>query len=59
MDTLKEQALRAISELPDSASLDDIMYRLFVIEKVLRGQAASEAGDVLTEDEVRAEMAKW
>ena len=31
METLKEEAIEAISKLPESADIDDIMYRLYVI----------------------------
>jgi hypothetical protein len=33
MKSVKEEALRAISSLPDDAPIDDVMYRLYVIDK--------------------------
>lgn len=38
MQTIKQEALNAISRLPDSVNLDDIMYRLFVLDKIKKGQ---------------------
>ena len=31
METIKEKAVTAISSLPDTADIDDIMYRLYSI----------------------------
>ena len=37
METIREEAITVISKLPDSASIDDIMYRLYVIDKERAG----------------------
>jgi len=34
METLKKEAMDAISKLPESADADDIMYRIYVIDKI-------------------------
>ena len=41
METLKEEAIKAISKLPESANIDDIMYELYVIDKVNKGEKQS------------------
>lgn len=33
METLKQEAIRAISKLPDTADIDELMYRLYVVDK--------------------------
>jgi hypothetical protein len=35
MNTLKQEALTAITQLPDTADVDTIMYSLYVIDKVM------------------------
>jgi predicted transcriptional regulator len=50
----KELALRAIEALPDDASIEDAMERLYVIAKVERGLADVAAGRVVPHEEVRA-----
>jgi hypothetical protein len=40
MKTLKQEALQAISNMPNSANIDDIMYQLYVMEKVRKGRDA-------------------
>lgn len=59
MHTIKQEALNAISNLPDSVNLDDIMYRLFVLDKIKRGQAAVQNGETITTSELKNEIKSW
>ena len=59
METLKKEALTAISKLPDSVNIDEIMYRLYVIDKVRKGKEAVEKGDVISIEDLRKEMESW
>jgi len=59
MASLKEEAIKAISKLPESASIDDIMYELYVIEKVKKGREAAERGETSSVEELKNEMQKW
>ena len=56
MQTLKDEAISAISKLPESASIDDIMHELYVIDKVKKGKEAAERGDTLSIEELKREM---
>ena len=57
--SLKQEALNAISKLPDSANIDDIMYRLYVIGKIAEGQDAVEACKKLSISELKKEVETW
>ncbi|MBU1902467.1 MAG: hypothetical protein KJ573_02625 [Proteobacteria bacterium] len=59
METLREEAIHEISKLPDSASIDDIMYRLYVIDKVRKGRDAIKQGDSISTEELAREMELW
>ncbi|MEA2038863.1 MAG: hypothetical protein U9N82_03415 [Thermodesulfobacteriota bacterium] len=59
METLREEAINVISKLPDSASIDDIMYRLYVIDKVRKGREAIKQGDSISIKELKGEMESW
>ena len=59
METLKKEALTAISRLPDSVNIDEIMYRLYVIDKVRKGQEAVEKGEVISIEDLKKEMESW
>ena len=59
MMTTKQEAIRAISSLPDDAPIDEVMYRLYVIDKISRGQAALKDGRTITTDELLKEVEAW
>ena len=50
----KQLALRALEQLPDDATLDDAMDRLYFLTKIERGLADADAGRVITHEEVLA-----
>jgi hypothetical protein len=45
MKSLKNEALAAIASLPVDTSVDEIMYRLYVIDKVRKGGSRSRVKD--------------
>jgi hypothetical protein len=57
--TTKEQIIRAIQELPDDATLDDALERLYLLSKVTRGLSQADAGLKITQAEARQRMARW
>ncbi len=59
MKTLREEAINVISKMPDSASIDDIMYRLYVVDKVRKGREAVQQGDSISIEELKGEMESW
>ncbi len=50
----KPDIVRAVSELPDDATLDDAFERLFVLHKIERGLKEGEEGETMTQAEVEA-----
>ena len=59
MESLKQEALNVISKMPDTAEIDDIMYRLYVIDKVRKGREAVRRGEVLSIEELKKEVESW
>ncbi len=51
--TVKEQARALVEELPNDATWDDIMYRLYVRQKIALGIQAGEEGRVHSHQEVK------
>ena len=51
--TVKEQAKRLVDKLPEHASWDDLMYEIYVRQKIDEGLRAADEGRVLSHDEVR------
>jgi len=59
MENLKQEAINAISKMSDSADIDEIMYRLYVIDKVRKGREAIEHGDTISIEELKREIESW
>ena len=59
MESLKQEALNSISKMPDTAEIDDIMYRLYVIDKVRKGSEAVKRGEVVSIEELKKEIESW
>ena len=54
MPVTKAEIVRAVSELPDDATLDDAFERLFVLHKIEQGLQEGREGNTMTQDEVEA-----
>lgn len=59
MQALKQEALDTISQLPDDANMEEIMYRLYVLDKIQKGQEAVKQGKTLTNEELQREIDTW
>ena len=59
MESLKQEALNVISKMPDTAEIDDIMYRLYVIDKVRKGREAVQRGKVVSVEDLKKEIESW
>ncbi len=55
----KQDALNVIQQLPDNVDLDEIMYRLYVLEKVRKGREDVANGRVISSEELRKEIKTW
>jgi predicted transcriptional regulator len=55
----KVQMVEAIQALPDDATVDDAIERLYVLAKIEIGFAQADAGKVSTQEEARRRMARW
>ena len=57
--TLKQKVLESIEKLPQDASLDDIIGRIYVIHKIEVGLKQSRQNDVVDHEEVLRRIDKW
>ena len=55
----KSELKKQIDKLPDEFSIDQLIERLILIEKIERGNQQSEKGDVISENELDKEIEKW
>jgi hypothetical protein len=59
MESLKQEAISAIAKLPDSADIEEIMYRLYLIDKVRKGEDAIKRGEYTTIEDLKKEIESW
>ncbi len=52
---LKEQ----IEKFPDHFSIDELVEKLILIEKIESGNKQSENGEIITDSELDLEIEKW
>ena len=59
MITAKEEVRRLLDTLPDDASLEDIQYHLYVLEKVKHGIERADSEGAVLHDAAKARLEKW
>ena len=59
MNTAKSEVASMLENLPDDASLEDIQYHLYVLEKVKRGVERAESEGTLPHSEAKQRLGKW
>lgn len=55
----KQDALDAIQQLPDTVDFEEILYRLYVLENIRRGQQDSANGNIQPAEEVLKDIQTW
>lgn len=55
----KDIVNRTIKNLPDTFTIDDLIEKLIFIEKVEQGLLQSEAGKVVSNEDVKQMIEKW
>jgi hypothetical protein len=59
MQPAKQEALDTIGKLPDDTDMDEIMYRLYVLDKIRKGQEAVGKDRTTTSEELKREIDSW
>lgn len=55
----KDKLKKHIDKFPDELEIDDVIERLFFIEKIEKRLAESENNEVESEEEVKKQMQEW
>ncbi len=58
MNVTKEKLETLIKELPDTVDIEDVMYRLYLLQKIEIGDAAVKAGNTATHEEALKRLSK-
>jgi predicted transcriptional regulator len=59
MGITKDNAIKAIQELPDDATYEDIMEKLYFMEKVEAGLKDIREGANVSHEEVKKRIHRW
>ncbi len=57
--TLKQDAIESIQRLPEDADIEEIMYRLYVVEKLRKSRDAIAQGETTGHDALKQELDRW
>lgn len=55
----KEKVMHTMQELPEEFSIDDLMERLILIEKIERGLQQTKEGKIISHEVLKREVQKW
>lgn len=55
----KQEALDVIQRLPDNTDIEEIMYRLYVLENIRKGQEDAAQGKTQSAEEVLKDIQSW
>lgn len=59
MTMQKDEVLELVRQLPDEVDLEEVIYRLYLREKLAAAEADIAAGRTLSSEEVRAQAHTW
>lgn len=57
--TAKQEAIAAINLLPDTVDFDEIVYRLYVLNKIHQGLRDVEQGNGIASGQLLHEIEQW
>ena len=57
--TVKQQVLQAVEDLPEDTTFEQAMERIYFLAKVERGLAQADAGELIDHEEIRREFGQW
>mgnify|MGYP000710558018 FL=1 len=57
--SVKDQILKAVQDLPDDATVESAMERLYLLYKIDQGIEQADRGQVVSQEEVKRRMEQW
>ena len=60
MQVAKNELLDLVNQMPEECELEDVQYRLYVLDKIKRGQKDIKEGRTMSHEDVKNRLsAKW
>jgi hypothetical protein len=57
--SVKARVLRALEEMPSDVTFEEVMERIFILQKVERGRQQIAAGQGIPHAEAKEQMKRW
>ena len=57
--TTKEKLIKVVQDLPDDASIEEVMERLLLVAKVEKGLQQADNGQTVSHEDIKEKMSKW
>jgi hypothetical protein len=57
--TLKQEVQTMLQDMPDDCSVEDIQYRLYVINKIRRSKERLDTEGGVSQEEAEKRLSKW
>jgi hypothetical protein len=58
MQLHKAQLQQFVHDLPDTVEADEVMYRIYLMQKIEEGEEDIRQGQIISHDDLRARLAK-
>ncbi len=55
----KEKIMKAIDSMPDDVSVDEVIDKIILLDKIEQGLINAREGKVFTTEEVKSKLNKW
>jgi len=55
----KTTVIESLDKLPDEFSIDEIIERLIILEKIDKGRQEVKDGKINTEEQAKVKLSKW
>ena len=59
MSAIRNEVASLLDRLPDDASIEDVQYHLYVVEKVRNGLEAARTEGTITQEQAEERLGKW
>jgi hypothetical protein len=59
LPSAKQATLDLVGRLDDDVSFEDIIYELYVLEKIQRGMKDAEEGRVVSHEDEKERLSRW
>jgi len=58
-ESLRMEVIKTLESMSDDVVMDDIMYRLYLLDKVKKGQKELEMGNYHISEDIKEDIENW